>query len=545
MHAKDSTHATHAKDAKDAQASNDSPDARGPQEVEAKYAITGSLDLETLSALDLSPYALRAGEDGEHHDLLLDTSTRAITGGGYALRLREEGDHTILTLKGPGHVSGSVHRREEIEALLLEDAPGHGSNGRFEYSHWPSVIADRVAGMVGGEQLAPLVETHIHRRTWVVEHDGRQVGELALDEGTIEANGQSQPVYELELELKGEGDMHDLALLDVQLRRLLPLQPEPRSKLQRGLALLGDRREMSGRTPLTRAGRHTIKGFLKKIRKHEPKVRQGGDPDAVHDMRVATRRLRSALLLLEDAPVFDKKDLRKIRRHLRGLSHELGAVRDLDVFQGHVADYERGHPEASAGVTVLRDELARRYDAARATLLHHLDSGKLERRLDEVADFTGHVNDASREVEDGGAELLVLVRHYAPSAIWRGYEEVLRFECVMPGAPPPTLHRLRIACKRLRYALEMFAPALGAATEPLVETLMQAQDHLGSLQDAVVALQTVDELREQNPENVGLAMYARWLASSQDELRPTFEPLWLRLSGAPFRRDLAALLAGL
>jgi CHAD domain-containing protein len=349
----------------------------------------------------------------------------------------------------------------------------------------------------------------------------------------------------LELELKASGDQHDLETLDARLRRLLPLQPEPRTKLQRGLRLLGVRKRMSGRTPLALAGRHAIKGYLKTLRKHEPKVRHGNNPDDVHDMRVAARRLRSALLLLEDAPSFEEKALRRMRRRLRALAHELGAVRDLDVFREHVADYEKEHPGASAGLGVLRDDLARRHDDARDTLRHTLDSSKLDRRLDEVADFVADPGDASRTVEAGGEELLVLVRHYVPGAIWQRYEDVLRFECAMPGAPPPTLHRLRIACKRLRYALEMFEPALGPATQPLVETLVQAQDHLGALQDSVVALQTVDDLREQHTENIGLAMYARSLAVNRDELRATFEPLWLRLGGAPFRHDLAELLAGL
>jgi CHAD domain-containing protein len=506
-------------------------------EIEAKYAITGPLDPEKLTALDLTPYALRSGADVRHHDLVLDTPDRAVTGSGHALRLRDESGSLILTLKGPGQVNGSIHRREEIEAPL----PGPGDDGgNFDYHHWPAVIADRVGGMVGDAPLSPLVEVRVRRRTWVVERDGRQIGELALDEGEIQANGKADPVHELELELKGEGAPADLETLDRRLRLLLPLAPESRSKLQRGLALFGyHKNRPSGHTPLELAGRHAIKGYMKKLRKHEPKVRKDEDPEDVHDMRVAIRRTRSALELLEEAPVFKAKNLRAMRRRLRPLARALGAVRDLDVFLERVDTYEKEYPEHAAGLGILRGELSRRREAAREDLLDVLGSRKLERRIGEVEDFATHPVDVSHE------EMPVLVRHFAGGAIWRRYEAALAFECVLPNAPPPTLHQLRITSKRLRYALEMFHDALGPAVEPLVGALVAVQDHLGALQDAVVAIQLVDALREREPDDTALAAYGHSLAARRDELRATFEPLWLRISGAPFRHELASALAGL
>src|SRR5262249_47417964 len=157
-------------------------------------------------------------------DITLDTAERAITGSRHALRLRDENGKKILTLKGPGTVNAGVHERQEIEAPLPE---GLADGEMLDYTMWPHPLAAPVAQMAGLHPLAPLVEMQMHRRTWIVERNGRQVGELALDEGTIQAHGKSEPVHELELELKGAGKKNDLHSLDTRLRRMLPLAPEP------------------------------------------------------------------------------------------------------------------------------------------------------------------------------------------------------------------------------------------------------------------------------------------------------------------------------
>src|SRR5262249_49686894 len=107
-------------------------------EIEAKYAVTGTLSPQMLDALDLAPYTLRPGEDLQPHDILLDTPARAISGCRHSLRVRDENGHKILTLKGPGMVNGSIHQREELEAPLPE---GKSDVELYDYTTWPSQIA--------------------------------------------------------------------------------------------------------------------------------------------------------------------------------------------------------------------------------------------------------------------------------------------------------------------------------------------------------------------------------------------------------------------
>jgi triphosphatase len=201
-------------------------------EIEAKYRITGSLEAATLEALDLGPYRLEPLTEEEHHDEVLDTPTRALTARRQALRLRRSGGRIIVTYKGPDSVSGGLHEREEIEAAFTDGTlPGN-------YQEWSPEIRERVEPTVGNAELAPLVKMDVLRRTWSILRDRQIIAELALDNGQIHANNRTMPVHELEIELKGTGTRDDLTALDQIVSRKLALQPESRSKLERGLALL-------------------------------------------------------------------------------------------------------------------------------------------------------------------------------------------------------------------------------------------------------------------------------------------------------------------
>src|SRR6185437_11785638 len=139
----------------------------------------------------------------------------------------------------------------------------------------------------------------------------------------------------------------------------------------------------------------------------------------------------------------------------------------------------------------------------------------------------------------------VLVRHFAGGAIWRRYEEVLGYECHLPTESASVLHEIRIACKRMRYALEMFSHALGVGADPLIALLVAIQDCLGTHQDCVVARGYLERSRNETTDEQALAMYDEALQAEQIQLRAQFWRLWTQLSGKPFRRDLAALIAAL
>jgi len=197
-------------------------------EVEAKFTLAERVTPEQIETLGWGDYRLGERQTIDQHDTFFDTAELALSRTRHAVRVREGHASLIVTLKGPGTVKGSIHSREEWETTTPSSAP----------EAWPTEIRAQLDKLIGPQKLQPLLQVHNLRRTWTIQHVDRIIGELALDEGTIEANGQQQPMHELEIELKG-GTNDDLHQLSELVQQQLPARPEAQSKFARGLALLG------------------------------------------------------------------------------------------------------------------------------------------------------------------------------------------------------------------------------------------------------------------------------------------------------------------
>jgi inorganic triphosphatase YgiF len=502
-------------------------------EVEAKFAITGALERAQIQALELSPYTLRAAGVERHHDALLDTPSRAITSAQRALRIRSIGERAILTLKGPNQGAEGVHEREEIEAPL-NDAP------TYDPRDWPREIGEVAETLAQGEPLGVIVRVRVERQLWTVRRGGRVVGELALDTGEIIAAGRREPLRELELELKGSGKRADLDALCVALTKALPLAPESRSKLQRGLALLRHAQwAFDGYTPLETLVRHIVRRRLRDMLWAQRLVIEQGDGDAIHDMRVATRRIRTTLQAFEGAEVFDDVTLESLRTRLSAVADELGAIRDLDIFLMRVSEWVGTDMERERDLEPLRDLLAARRLVGYEQLTARLNKRKHARLVADLERFTQQV---AQPAEGQGCPL---ARHFVGSALWPRYEHVLRYETIVADASPLTLHQLRIACKRTRYALEIFATPLGDGVAPVRKALMAAQSHLGDVQDLTVALQLVSRLSEADPENVGLRDFEEALEAERSRLIAQVDIVWEPVRSQRVRDALSQAIAAL
>jgi inorganic triphosphatase YgiF len=507
-------------------------------EVEAKFAITGTLSPTSIEELDIRPYSLRSAGMADHMDTLLDTPDRRITGQTHALRVRSGASGLTLTLKGPNTDEGEVHARQEWEAPLTPPLC-------LDPKAWPEPIASQVAQLAGDNPLAPIFHVAVERRLWDVRRGARVIGELALDTGVILAAGRREPIHELELELKGSGARSDLDTLRQYLCAQLPLEPETRSKLQRGLALLLHARwTLDGYTPLDVLARHYIRHKARAMRKAERRVLKVGDPDAIHDMRVATRRIRSALRELELMGAFQSRELNLLRKRLRGVSRRLGAVRDLDIIMERIAaevqpggaDLASPADEAVAGAIA---QLQRRRKDAYADARRKIKRAKYTRLRKQLLRF-----DPGRDSSMGTGSC-PLVRGYAGGAMWSRYEALLRHESAIDIGDTVEMHQARIAAKRLRYTLEMFAPALGRDIEPLRRALVEFQECFGALQDTTVTMRTLAALADCSDASPAWSQLTRQLESRAAELTRQARISWRSLTSEEIRRILARALAAL
>ena len=216
---------------------------------------------------------------------------------------------------------------------------------------------------------------------------------------------------------------------------------------------------------------------LEKATKHL-KAAKKGDPDGVHDLRVAIRKIRAAFSVLEETILGDGA-LRRSDKRLSRLFAALGEVRDHDVLVERVKATAKRMRIGRKGLRVLVRTLDSRRNTARRELRRVL---RRDERSD-LFDATGReVVRAISHVKPRREDHRVLVRHFAASVLVRRYETVLAYEMVLP-ASLDVLHRLRVAIKKLRYAVDFFADALGKRATLLDRPLQTAQDQLGELHD--------------------------------------------------------------
>ena len=305
--------------------------------------------------------------------------------------------------------------------------------------------------------------------------------------------------------------------------------------------------------PLAEAGRRVLRYHFERMLLHEPGTRQGTDIEALHDMRVATRRMRSAFRLF--APAYSAKATRPFRKELRQIAGTLGAVRDLDVALERLERYANAHPDIN--LSPLQVQWNARLLDARAALIVELDSPRFDRFVTRFDRFLHEPGAGARPAPPPDAPAPYQVRHVIAPLIADHFARVRAYETVIPGAPIATLHALRIDFKRLRYALEFFEEVLGGEARRVIKAVKEMQDHLGDLHDADVAVTEITAMVDQHEATYsGTPSYARptldgvydYLAAQVQErqrLAESFPEAWAAFIGEDVRRDLALAVAAL
>ncbi len=212
------------------------------------------------------------------------------------------------------------------------------------------------------------------------------------------------------------------------------------------------------------------------LRKHLPSAISGDDV-GVHQARVASRRLREAVPIL--ATGLKRSKVRKARSKIRRLTRALGTVRELDVTLRLLDDLAMAADVPRPAVEAVRARVLGEREARRSVMLERLDRvkmDKLHRRLDSVeARLRSDVGDAWREAL--GARLLKRAARLTTAIASAGQLYA-----------PDRLHAVRIATKKLRYALEIASGVGARSATPLVRALKRSQDLLGRLHDLQVLL---------------------------------------------------------
>jgi CHAD domain-containing protein len=385
--------------------------------------------------------------------------------------------------------------------------------------------------------------------------DASQTGETVIDSIEIDSRGfiilVSGPQAKLDARKAKRGAKlwNRLFQSKVRFRVVHQLGEDSDKRLQALLA-----RKSPGVKPddsLSEAGRKVLGYHFAQMVVHESGTRLGEDIEELHDMRVATRRMRAAFEVFHDA--FDAK---AIKRHLKGLratGRALGRVRDLDVFMEKAQQYLETLPEEQRdGLEPLQLLWENERQADRDKMLEHLDSQEYVDFKRKFLEFVSTPGAGAKPLPEISPHQ---VQHVVPVSIYTRLASVRAYGPMLGSATIEQLHSLRIEFKKLRYTLEYFREVLGEETKLLIEEVKILQDHLGDLNDADVACTILREFLDewesrqiyrpiterQNPEPV-----VAYLASKHAEryfLTTTFQDAWEKFDQPAMRANLAAAVA--
>ena len=502
------------------------------REVERKYeAGSAVLTLPPLGDLPLVASVSDTGAETLEAEYY-DTGDLRLIRAGITLRRRQGGDDEGWHLKLP---AGQDTRRE-----LQRPLEGTGSAV-------PAELAGLVLAYSRREPLRPVAHiTTVRRRRILRGTDGASLAEVVTDDVSSESLGRSTTItgwQEAEVELTG-GGRELLKAADKLLRRSGLRPARTSTKLERALAdRLPAPQPRPALTGKSTAGQvvlgylHEQSGLLKAL---DPLVRRG-EPDSVHQMRLATRRLRSTLRSFR--AILRASGTRHLAGELHWLGRLLGDARDSEVLSERLGEHlGQASPELLMGPVAarLRIHFAPQEAAAGRTVAETLDSERYVALLDELDRL---LTDPPLTAAAGRPAAGVL-----PKAVARRYRRTRRRMRRALAAPAGrgrdrALHSARKAARRARYAAEVLRPVSGPQARRFGRKMKSIQSVLGDHQDAVI---TRDRLRDlavqaalagENAFAYGL-LYQR----EQDEaarLQRQAQRAWQRASRARYRRWLS------
>jgi CHAD domain-containing protein len=451
-------------------------------------------DHGTIDGLILEPRSTQ-----QIFDTYLDTDDWRIHRAGFALRVRSESGTTEATLKSLHSASTEVaDRRELTETLNSSDSEA------IRESIGP--VGMRVGAVSGARTLLPLFELRTSRQRFAIRKsdEAQQLGEIALDETVISRPHGEPQASMLRVEVEALTEAHgSLRSLVKTLRSNCALEAASDTKYSLGLKSVGlappaqefARTTVDASMTIAEVAMANLRRYLAAWHLHEPGARLGDDPEELHDLRVAGRRLDAVLRQFQ---AFLPPEFLKVRTTLKSVLTALGHARDLDVAIGELQIFHRKLPKSDrVALEPLKEHLMSERDRARAQMLSVLDSIWVQKNLQELTSLLAAPVAA---LETSAADLAL---HTSPGLIRQRFRK-LRKRADLLGADSSTdeYHEVRGQVKKLRYALEAVAALYDKPANDMIRALRRWQENLGLQQDAAVATQRLNDLAGAKPKGI-------------------------------------------
>lgn len=422
--------------------------------------------------------AVTAPEAVRMETVYYDTPDLRLARWGVSLRHRAgEGWTLKLAPKAPvGKQPGDLLQRDELTFEGGSKKP-------------PEAAVALVRAYVRKAELVPVARlSTLRRRVRLVDAAGGRLAEVVDDEVSVRDGRRVAARFrEIEVEVAANGDAGEgiVAPLVMRLRGAGAGAPDPTPKHIRALGPRAMEPPEVSSQPVQKDAsakdviRNVLADSVAALLHHDPLVRTSGDPEAVHQARVATRKLRSHLRTF--APLLEIEWTDPLRSELGWLAMSLGAVRDNEVLLERLRERSRSLPASDArSAASLLHILEVEIETMRTKLLADLGSARYVDLLERLV-AAAHAPATLPDADQPAVSLLPALA----STPWRRLRSAVRQLPENPG--DPDLHRIRILAKRARYAAEAVAPVAGSGAEGFARAAAKLQTVLGEHQDSVTA----------------------------------------------------------
>jgi triphosphatase len=414
-----------------------------------------------------------------------DFDDRFLRDHGLTLRVRHQGDKHIQTVKAINHGVG-YFERAEWEQTIEGDQP---DLSQVKDTPLGPTLVDEAHNA-----LKPVFETRIERTAYHLNGNGADII-MAIDRGQILATGSSQSVSEIELELK-RGSPSDLFKMARDILNIIPAHLDLKSEPERGYELIEEKAitaetasdpslsaGMSAGRAFTLVGRACLRHLVANV-----PAMLGRDGNALHQMRVALRRLRAAISLFSGVVGDDR--VGAIKTELRWLAQEFGPARDLDTLIVEVIKPLRKQHASEPGLVSISNMFARKRSKSYRQAHEAVQSARFRRLVLDTAEWieTGAWNTSDDALMRARREMPIEI--FAAEQLSQRRKKIRRRGARINNLNPQQLHGLRIQVKKARYATEFFS-GLFQGKKPakrckkIKSSLVQLQNCLGKMNDIV------------------------------------------------------------
>lgn len=431
-----------------------------------------------------------------------DTPTLILLHWGISLRLRRDTRKWIQTIKTTDSALSGLHQRMELESEV--------PNGKLDFSKFTNTDYDDFLSQESLQnQIRPIFSTNIQRTEWQLSFNNGDQVELVLDIGDLVAEDKREPICEIELELK-QGNPGRLFETALQLQQHIPLYIENISKAQRGYAyyrpqlpsiVSANPPKLHHKMKASEALTAIVQECLTHLQSNQDMVLYGKDVEGVHQMRVALRRLRSALNVF--GCVSSKQHCKYLIAELKWITGILGNARDLDVLITQTMPPLIKHLQNEPSLILLEKQARKHRLQAYADTREAINAQRYQRLLLTLEDWLAN--------ERWGAEKIMNDRadEIAQSMLSKRYKQLKKSGKNLSQDDAEERHATRIAAKKLRYAAEFFADFYPPKqTKAFIKRLSKLQDQLGLMNDINVTNTLIVKLIGAHPpRNIMAAHY--------------------------------------